>query len=189
MGLKTIQAKYADARRAHDATLGKFVHDALEVNKRLAEIQKKKAAMEALSKDLGDLYFEASKLLDKLDPVGIKQLADVKHLMKVSLEHPHTPHPINTSELTGLAKAMEKQIELDLQKMMQVYTEKHAASWPSQLKVGMSFKKHAEVIEIIGEEGLDGWKVRVMVGGEVKGDRKMLKFHLSLKNGWKFLKT
>ena len=77
MGLKTIQAKYADARRAHEATLGKFVKDALEVNKLLAEIQKKKAASDALSREVGELFFDTHKTLEKLDPLGIKQLADV----------------------------------------------------------------------------------------------------------------
>lgn len=187
MGLKTIQAKREQAEREYESTFGVFVKDATRVNLLLAEMQKREIAIEKMQTEIGEYWSEAHSLMDKLNTHRIKQLEDIKKLLETALSHPHKRHPIKQGEITGLADAMKHQMKLDLQKMMDDYTNKLAASWPKEIKPGMVFKKLDEMVEIIEVSGIADWKVKVIKDWRDAGTKVMMAGLLSPQRGWKYL--
>jgi hypothetical protein len=61
-----------------------------------------------------------------------------------------SPDPINMGEIDSLAKSMEDQMRLEMERKTKEYFDRIAASWPSELKPGMTFnRKTGDVLELV----------------------------------------
>lgn len=148
MGLKTIQAKHAEAKKELETTIGSFLKDAREINDHLIQYGKKLEEINKAAEEMGALVIKAGESAKKLNTHGIVQLDEVKRLLLVATQHASKPHPIDLTALENLEHAAKNQIEKGLQGEMEQYYEKIAAGWPAEIKVGMMFKNGERVIEI-----------------------------------------
>jgi hypothetical protein len=200
MGLKTIQAKYGEARKELETTIGTFLKGAREINEAVIGYSKKLDEINKASLEMGDLVYKAGQKAKALETHGIVQLDQMKRLLLVATEHAQKPHPVNLSEIEGLERQARSDIDKALQQEMDKYYEKIAAGWPSKVEVGMMFKKGDRVIEIASAEikstnpNLKGdaalfHKVKTVKGYSYGGELNYGRDELNPKKGWKFLKT
>jgi len=201
MGLKTIEEQYSKDVKDYRNTTFKFIDAARRVNAQLAEYKKREDEVIKLSTELAMFRVKTSDEANDLDPQGVIQFTDVKKLLVLAAGHSQ-PHPINMAEIDELARNMESQMKLEMERKMKEYMDKLAASWPSELKPGMTFsnKSHGDIVELItppqqvkGKTGDAAIQLKVKyVKGYVMraGDERMMsRADLSVQKGWRFLRT
>jgi hypothetical protein len=190
MGLKTILAKYEQAKKEFEETFGRFLKESDEANAFLEQVNKKNQAIKKLIDEVAEDSYRAQKIVMSLNPNGIKQLTDVKELFVAQVHHSQTPKPIKVDEIRKLTGAMKKQMETDFRQQMEAYADKHAASWPNEVEVGMVFKKLNELIEIT-EVGIGSYTVLQSKegGDDNKVINRFTSASMNAKNGWKFIRT
>ena len=136
---------------AKEQLFGAFVKQAKIINAELAQYKQKFDAMRHASAEVGDLVEKIHEETAALKTHGIVQLDEFKKLLILASQHPHQPHPVNLSEIQGLAQSMHEEIERRMNRMMEEYIAKKAASWPGkEIKAGMVFrhKTSHELLEI-----------------------------------------
>jgi len=104
LSLSKILEKYHASVKELDATLGTFMHQAIEINKHLVEYKTKFDAAHKANLDYGHFMGNLLTQTQGLETDGIAQLNDVKHLLELAATHSRQPHPIKAEEITALAK-------------------------------------------------------------------------------------
>jgi hypothetical protein len=186
MGLKTIETKWKLADQEYENTFGAFVKSATRMNALLAQLQKRQAEIDKLNEQLAKDVHEAYSLCQDLNAYKNKQLLDVKALLEARF-HTRQFAPISASEIANLEADMKAHTHHDVQKMMDAYTEKLAASWPKEIKPGMVFKKKNMIVEVVVFFET-GWNVKAMIDGKDTGRRHLMPKELTPSNGWKYLR-
>jgi hypothetical protein len=200
MGLKTMQAWAAEAKKEVETTIGAFVKQAREINGMVAQYEKKIEEINKAHEDMGNLVMKSSAAAKSLNTHGIVQLDDMKRLIVVGTDNYNQPHAVNLAEIEKLERTALNDIQKSLAMFMEARMGKIVASWPSKIEVGMIFKQGDRIIEITGPQtkstnpNLKGdaqlWhKAKIIKDNNYSGDLSYNLEELSPKKGWKFLKT
>jgi hypothetical protein len=201
MGLKTIQDEYRKDVQEYRRNTFPFIEEARRINGQLADYKKREDAINKLHLELTIFRIKTADEANNLNAQGVAQFTDVKKLLILAAEHAQ-PHPINLAEIDSLAESMEDQMKLEMERKMKAYMDKLAASWPSELKPGMTFgrKEGSDILELIaprrpipGKTGDAGilLKVKYIKGSIISAgyETTMTRADLSVQKGWRFLKT
>jgi hypothetical protein len=200
MGMKTIEQQYSKDVADYRKTTFRFIDEARRVNAELAEYKKKEDAIMKLHQELLMRRVELAEEVHRIDTQGVMQFAEVKKLLILAAEHAQ-PHAINMAEIDSIAASLESQMKLEMERKMKEYFDKLASSWPAELKPGMTFsRKTGDIVELIAPpqqlRGRTGDEAILLKVRYVKGyimsagdQRTMNRAELSVKNGWRFLKT
>jgi hypothetical protein len=200
MGLKTLQAQAAEARKEVETTIGVFVKQARDINSTVAQYEKKIEDINKAYEDLSNLVIKAGAAAKSLNTHSIVQLDDLKRLMIVATEHSHKPHAVSLAEIEKLERVAMTEIEKSLSVALKARMDKIVASWPSKIEVGMIFKNGDRMLEISGPQtkatniNLKGdaalWhQIKYIKDNNYTGESRTSLEDLSPKKGWKFLKT
>jgi len=189
MGYKKIQEKRAELSKKIDVW-ETFLQAAREINRGLAEIEQATQKLTATKDKLG-------KTIAVLNTLGVKEFDDFKKsLLAVCVASGTRPLPLKPVEqVVNDARA-------GLDKELDAWTEKLAAAFPSEIKVGMTFKdrKLGRIYEVVGDRelatnaNLTGddaiwYKCKMFEGEKQLGTQSLSRSRLSPKHGVKFIKA
>jgi predicted lipase len=200
MGLKTLQAQAAEAKKEVATTIGVFVKEARAINAMVAQYEKKIVEITKAQEEMSNLVVKSATAAKSLNTHGIVQLDSMKRLLIVATENSYKPHAVNLAEIEKLEQTALSEIEQSLRMALTARMEKIVASWPNKIEVGMIFRNGDRLLEISGPQtkasnvNLKGdaalWhKVKLIKDGNYTGESQINLEELSPKKGWKFLKT
>lgn len=200
MGYKKIRAEYDAAKKEIDDTVGAFLREAREINTRLSQFRKKYDQAQQVVATLSQAAFQDVQKARALRTHGIVQLDEMKRVI-VNGAEAWMQQGVNLTEIERLHRALGAEIEQMLKDRIEQYIARLEASWPKEIKPGMTFRKSlngreiliGEVTEVIpGKSGAaPSYKLKVSKGywGQDERMAERTEHDLSARNGYKLLKA
>jgi hypothetical protein len=185
MGMKAINAKREELTKTWRVKQA-FVDSAQELKAELAKVEKGLRELDAIRARI-------QKDISGLETFGIKEFVDYKaSLMAISngssehfaqLTKMYT-RPLPIAPLNAVVQGMEAEVR----KMLDGWIEKHTATFPKELKVGMTLKgQSGELVEILKVDSSVGrCDVKINYKGNQKTENKIMAA-LTPKYGYKYI--